>query len=191
MTTETVLPREIESATDHEESLWKGKPKLVPFVLSRYLTGLVLLLLVGAWLFTGRIVPTGYEKTAGLGLWLALFPLGIFFWTLIRRGVVCKQTRYTCSNNSITLKSGFRHLETRRIAFEEIEDVNVTVNNIEKMCGVGTISFYSGNTQLEEGNTIKIYDYWEAVPDPYKVFEKVKLLMLDATINHASPIDTP
>src|SRR5688572_27825453 len=144
---ERVLPREFGSATDSEKLLSQGRPKLIPFVLSRYLTGVVLLVLVGAWLFAGRIVPTGYEETAGLGLWLALFPLGLFFWKLIKRGVGCKQIRYTCSNNSITIRSGVGQSETRRIAFEEIEDVKVTVNVIEKFCGVGTISFYSGNTQ--------------------------------------------
>ena len=171
--------------------MWKGRPKLIPFVLSRYLTGLILLVLVAAWLFAGRIVPAGYDETPHLGLWLGLFPLGVFFWMLIKRGVLCKQTCYTCSNNSITIRSAVGRSTTRRIAFDEIADVKVTVNFVEKICGVGTISFYSGNTQSEEGNTIKVYDYWEAIPDPYKVFENVKLLMLDAVINHASPIGIP
>lgn len=191
MTTEIKLPREFESAADHEKSLWKGRPKLIPFVLSRYLAGLLLLVLAGAWLFSGRIVPTGYEETAGLGLWLGIVPLSIFFWTLIKRGLVCKRTLYTCSNNSITIRSGIGQSETRRIAFDEIEDVKVTVNAIEQIYGVGTISFFSGNTQMEEGTKIKLYDYWEAITNPNEVFENVKLLMLDATINHACAIATP
>ena len=194
LTTRTILPEEFESATNHQKLLWKGRPKLIPFVLSRYVTGLILLVLIGAWLFAGKIVQPDYDVTGGLGLWLGLFPLCIFLWILIKRGVLCKHTFYSCSKKSITIKSGTIQSECKRIAFDEIEDVKVTVNAIEKICGVGTISFYSGNTQLEEGNPIKVYDSWEAIPNPYEVFENIKLLMIDATVNHAfaaSPFGAP
>jgi hypothetical protein len=61
---------------------------------------------------------------------------------------------------------------SKTIDYDKISDIEVTVSLVEKMYNVGTIRFFSGRTQTDEGNTTsKLYDSWNAIENPYEVFQ--------------------
>ena len=47
------------------------------------------------------------------------------------------------------------------------------------MYNVGSIRFFSGRTQTDEGNTTKQFDCWFAIENPYEVFKLVKQTSVD------------
>ena len=52
---------------------------------------------------------------------------------------------------------------------------------------VGTIKFFSGRTQTDEGTTTKLYDKWEAISNPYEVFKNVKQVSVDIKTDYNYP----
>jgi hypothetical protein len=44
---------------------------------------------------------------------------------------------------------------------------------------VGTIRFYSGRTESEDGVITKLYDRWEAIFHPFEVFKQLKKVTVD------------
>lgn len=74
------------------------------------------------------------------------------------------------------MRSGFWGTDFRVIDYDRIQDMEVNVNPIENMLGVGTIKAFSGSLTSKGG---RIYDDFIAVPDPYGVFKKIKELTLD------------
>jgi hypothetical protein len=57
--------------------------------------------------------------------------------------------------------------------------MEVSVSFIEKIFNVGTIKFFSGKLEDNDGTTIKVYDRWEAIPNPYAIFKQVKQVTVD------------
>ena len=72
------------------------------------------------------------------------------------------------------MRSGFIGTDFKIIDFDKISDIEVTVSFVEKIYNVGTIKFFSGRTQTDDGNTSKLYDSWSAIENPYEVFKMVK-----------------
>lgn len=61
---------------------------------------------------------------------------------------------------------------------DKISDIEVTVNFVERAFNVGTIRFFSGRTETNDGVTSKLYDKWEAIANPYEVFKlEVKVIV--------------
>ena len=77
------------------------------------------------------------------------------------------------------MRTGFIGTDFKTIDYDKVSDIEVTVSFIERMYNVGTIRFFSGRTQNEEGNTTKLYDTWIAIENPYEVFKMLKQNAVD------------
>jgi len=84
-------------------------------------------------------------------------------------------------------RTGFIGTDFKTIDYDKISDIEVTVNLIERMYSVGTIRFFSGRTQINDGNTTNLYDSWNAIENPYEVFKMVKKTSVDIKTDFSYP----
>ena len=175
-TTDKELLPEFESIKDDkEEILWTGKPKFIPFIFTSVLGGIFTIGFAIVWLLTARGWGSNVDNNSPSFFWLLGFlPLVVAFFTFLKKIFSFSNTAYSYSDKRVMMRSGFIGTSFKTIDYDKISDIEVTVSAIEKMYNVGTIRFFSGRTQTDEGNTTKLYDSWSAIADPYEVFKKVK-----------------
>jgi hypothetical protein len=77
------------------------------------------------------------------------------------------------------MRTGFIGTDFKSIDYDKISDIEVTVNFVERAFNVGTIKFFSGRTETNDGTTKKLYDRWEAISTPYEIFKRVKQISVD------------
>jgi membrane protein YdbS with pleckstrin-like domain len=172
------IPPEFQAVRDHDEQiLWTGKPKIVPFLA----TGIPFLVIGFAW---GAFDYFGFIRNMNgipSGFAIPFFALHLFpFWgsilNMVRLFLVHGNTQYAFSNKRMMMRSGFWGTDFKAIDYDQISDIEVNVNPIEKMYQVGTVRAYSGRTTSKGG---RIYDKFIAVPDPYHVFKRLKEVSCD------------
>ena len=175
-TNDKILLPDFESVKDENEKiLWTGKPKFIPFIFTGILGGIFSIIFVAIWLFTTR----EWENTGAINspsyFWLfGLIPILVGLFTFLNKVFSFSNTSYSYSDKRIMMRSGFIGTDFKTIDYDKISDIEVTVNIIEKIYNVGTIKFFSGRTQTDEGNTTNLFDSWSAIENPYEVFKMVK-----------------
>ena len=178
MLTSENLPQMFHSVKDPNENfIWIGEPSFIPFVLSG-VPYLVLGLAWGAFAYFGFIRHMKIEQMATIIPFFALHLLPFYgsILNMFRLILVHKNTYYAITDKRIMMRSGFFGIDFKSIDFDKISDIEVNVNPVENMLGVGTIRFYSGRTTTK-GNTIT--DNFLAIPSPYEVYKKVKTVTVD------------
>lgn len=175
-TKEKELLHEFESIKDDkEEILWTGKPKFIPFILANFSGGVFIILFSFIWIIANRNWGTSNGNEAGSYFWLfGLLPLVFGLLAFLKRVFSFSNTFYSYSDKRVMMRSGFIGTDFKTIDYDKISDIEVTVSVLEKMYNVGTIKFFSGRTQTEEGTTTKLYDSWSAIENPYEIFKMVK-----------------
>ncbi|MBG8555552.1 PH domain-containing protein [Hymenobacter guriensis] len=187
---QNLLP-EFESVRgEKEQILWTGKPAFVPFVLGGLLAGLPGIGFGLTWLLASEAFTA--DKTSVVWNWgffwlIGLLPLGQGIWAFLSRFLSYSNTVYAYSNRRIIIRTGFFGTHFKSIDFDKISDTEVTVNAIERLYNVGSIRFFSGRTESDEGNVSKLYDYWNAISLPYEVFRRVKEVILDIKTDYTYP----
>lgn len=175
-----LLP-EFDSVKDNDEDiLWTGKPIFIPYIFSGLGAGLFTIAFGIIWL----LVSINFKNTDGTEtspfFWLfGLIPLLQGLYVFGNRLFSFSNTAYGYSNKRVMMRTGFIGTDFKTIDYDKISDIEVTVNVIERMFNVGTIRFFSGRTQTDEGNTTKLYDTWSAIETPYEVFKMVKQTSVD------------
>lgn len=170
-----LLPEFESIKDDKEEILWTGKPKFIPFIFTGLLGGLAMLAFSVIWLLTARNWGTNSENNTSSYFWLfGLIPLIVGAFTFLKKIFSFPNTVYSYSDKRVMMRTGFIGTDFKIIDYDKISDIEVTVSVVEKMYNVGTIRFFSGRTQTDEGKTTKLYDCWSAIENPYEVFKMVK-----------------
>jgi hypothetical protein len=170
-----LLPEFESIKDDKEEILWTGKPKFIPFIFTGLLGGLAMLAFSVIWLLTARNWGTNSDNNTSSYFWLfGLIPLIVGAFTFLKKIFSFPNTIYSYSDKRVMMRTGFIGTDFKIIDYDKISDIEVTVSVVEKMYNVGTIRFFSGRTQTDEGKTTKLYDCWSAIENPYEVFKMVK-----------------
>ncbi len=178
MRTDSKLPPQFESIKDQdEEILWVGRPNFTAFV-TRGIPFLVLGLFWGAIDYFGFIQNMPDQMS---GFTIPFFALHLFpFWgsilNMFRLVLVHGNTCYAFSNKRLMMRSGFWGTDFKVIDYDRISDIEVNVNPIENLLGVGTIQAFSGRVSNKGG---RIYDKFIGINDPYRVFKQIKEISLD------------
>src|SRR6185295_16068119 len=120
-------------------------------------------------------------------LLFAALPVCFFLLEFLRKLFSYSNTRYAYTNKRVMMRTGFIGTDFKSIDYDKISDIEVTVNFVERAFNVGTIKFFSGRTETNEGNTTKLYDRWEAIPNPYEVFKRVKQVSVDIKTDYNYP----
>lgn len=174
------LPQDFHVIKDNDENfIWVGEPMFFPFICSG-IPFLIFGLLWGAFDFgflkiatikngppSGMILP--FLAIHSLPFWLGIF-------NMLRLLLVHKNTFYTITNKRVMMRSGFWGIDFNAIDYDKITDVQVNVNPLENILGVGTIRISSGKVN-DKGAAIT--DNFIAVQNPYEVFKKIKTVMVD------------
>ena len=168
-----------ESVLDRDEKvLWIERPRFVPFLAASFgFLGLVIIVIVAIRIFISRSGQLENNSTQGWGLWIELAVISFFACGFVKRLLSFRNISYAYSNRRVMIRSGITGSNFKVIEFDKIIEVEVTMNFMERYHKVGTVKFFSGNTETDEGNTSKVYDSWEAIPDPHTVFKQVKEAM--------------
>ncbi len=175
-----LLPEFDTIKDDDEEILWVGKPILTPYLLSRLGGGLVSITFGIIWILTSKF--GNYEEGSEPNQWFWLFGLLAILqgaYVFFNKLPSYPNTAYAYSNKRVMTRTGFIGTDFKTIDYDKISDIEVNVSVIERIFNVGTVRFYSGRTQIDEGNTTKLYDKWISIKDPYGVFKLVKQTSVD------------
>lgn len=178
MTTDFRLSPQFEAVKDSdEEILWTGKPNFTAFIV-RGIPFLCIGLIWGAFDYFFFIRNMGAEMA---GFAVPFFALHLFpFWgsilNMIRLFLVHGNTCYAFSNKRIMMRSGFWGTDFKIIDYDKISDLEVNVNPIENMLGVGTIQAFSGRVTDKGG---RIYDKFIGIKKPYEIFKRLKEVSVD------------
>jgi len=178
MLTDMNMPPQFEAVRDNdEEILWVGTPNFTAFII-RGIPFLVFGLIWGAIDYFGFIRHMGGEMA---GFTIPFFALHLFpFWggilNMARLYLVHGNTAYAFSNKRLMMRSGFWGTDFKVIDYDRISDIEVNVNPIENLLGVGTIQAFSGRTNNKGG---RIYDRFVGISEPYAVFKRIKEVSVD------------
>ncbi len=173
---EPLLSSEFDQIKDKDERiLWTERPKFVPYMFTG--TGPAFMLIVFSVVWVIIALNFKQEEGSSTNNWLFLFSIipllqGIYIFG--KKLFSHSKTVYAFSNKRIMIRSGIVSSSFKVVNYDKIVDMEVTVNMIEKMYKVGSIRFFSGQTKTNDGSTHKLYDRWEAIPEPYEIFKKVK-----------------
>jgi len=179
------LPPEFGAVKDRDEEIfWVGKPNFTAFII-RGIPFLVLGLIWGSIDYFGFIrnskIPLGF----GIPFFaLHLFPLWGSLLNMIRLFLVHGNTCYAFSNKRMMMRSGFWGTDFKAIDYDKISDIEVNVNPVENMLGVGTIQAFSGRVSDKGG---RIYDQFIGIEKPYEVFKRIKEVSLDVKTDISYP----
>lgn len=177
MLTDFRLPQQFEAVRDKdEEILWVGRPAFLPFMLSG-IPFLLFGLLWGAFDYFGfiRHMPKEMSGFTIPFFLLHLFPFYGSILNMFRLALVHHNTFYAITNKRLMLRSGFFGIDFKVIDYDKISDLQVTVNPLENLLGVGTIKAFSGRMNQ---NTA-LYDKMIGIRQPYDVFRRIKEVSVD------------
>jgi hypothetical protein len=184
MTTSGNLPPKFQGILDdNEKVLWIGGPKFLPFIL----TGVPFLIVGLIWGcidyfgFIQHMFKPGTDFGPGLGFIIPFFALHLFpFWgsilNMVRLGLIHGNTFYASTNKRLLLRTGFWGTDFKSVDYDKIQDLQVSVNPIENLLGVGTVRAFSGATS---NRGVQIYDAFRAVENPYEVYRQIKQVSVD------------
>lgn len=181
-----LLPEFDSVKDDDEEILLQGKPKFFPYLTTGIGAGIGAFIFVGIYYLITRNIKNE-DGSTGFQLWFAGIPVIFFLLEFFRKMFSYSNTSYGYTNKRIMMRTGFIGTDFKSIDYDKISDIEVTVNFIERAFNVGTINFFSGRAQTDEGRTTKLYDKWEAIETPYEVFKKVKQVTVDVKTDFTYP----
>jgi hypothetical protein len=182
MLTPDKLPQQFRVVKDADENfIWAGEPMFLPFLCTG-IPFLIFGLLWGALDYFGFIQHIGKIKNGPPPGFLIpffalhLLPLWISIINIFRLILVHKNTFYSITNKRVMMRSGFWGIDFNAIDYDKISDIQVTVNPLENILGVGTIRISAGKVN-SKGSSLT--DDFIGVQNPYEVFKKIKTVMID------------
>ena len=182
-----LLPEFESVKDDNEEILWTEKPKFIPYAITGLGLGVGALIFVGIYYAMTANVKNEDGSVGNFNWLFAALPIGFFLWEFFRKIFSYNNTRYAYTNKRVMMRTGFIGTDFKSIDYDKISDIEVTVNFVERAFNVGTIKFFSGRTETDDGKTTKLYDRWEAIPNPYDVFKRVKQISVDIKTDYNYP----
>lgn len=176
MVSNPYLPDVFQAIRDKDEKLlWVGKPARVPFIVSGF-PFLFFGLCWGAFDYFGFIRHMGGKGGIPLGFAIPFFALHLIpFWAsvlnMLRLVLVAGNTYYGVTPKRIMTRSGFWGTDFTTVDFDQISNLDVNVNPIENLYGVGSIRAWP-KVILASRNTVMAR--LVGVRNPYDVFKLLK-----------------
>lgn len=185
---DAAIPRAFDAVKDSdEEILWVGRPAFLPFLV-RGVPFLAIGLLWGAIDYFGFIRGMSSEmKGFAIPFFaLHLFPFYMSILNMVRLFLVHGNTCYAFTNKRLMLRTGFWGTDFRGVDYDKIEDLEVNVNPVENVFGVGTVLAYSGRTNAK-GREVR--EGFIAISNPYDVYRRIKEVCVDIKTDWNYPND--
>lgn len=174
---------------DHDEQIvWTGKPKAIPFVfqgVSLLIVGIFWFILVGVMMPTvsdGFFAESGsFEVNAFIIIpnLIRFFPLVIGIGRMTYLIFALKKTKYAITSKRLLFRSGIIGIDYKIVDYDQIKNMEVNVNPLEKMMQVGSIRVFSGEMITTNQTTRSVPTTMVAIPNPYEVFKLLKKTTVD------------
>jgi hypothetical protein len=177
MRSEPYLPEAFQAIRDKDEKiLWAGKPARLPFIISG-LPFLFFGLCWGAFDYFGFIRHMGGKSGIPLGFAIQFFALHLIpFWAsilnIVRLLLVVGNTYYAVTPKRLLMRTGFWGTDFMTVDYDQIANLEVSVNPIENVYGVGSIRFFP--KMLVTGSRTTIMARFVGITNPYDVFKLIK-----------------
>ncbi len=173
-----LLPEFDSIKDDDEKILWTDKPKFIPYAITALGLGFGVLIFVSFYYAMAKNINEG-GAAGNFSIWFVALPVALFLFSFLIKIFSYSNTSYAFTNKRVMVRSGFIGTDFKIIDYDKISDIEVSVNFIERAFNVGTIKFYSGRTESNDGITTKLYDRWESISNPYEVFKQLKKVSVD------------
>jgi hypothetical protein len=176
MVSDPYLPDVFQAIRDKDEKLlWVGKPARVPFIVSG-IPFLFFGLCWGAFDYFGFIRHMGGKSGIPFGFAIPFFAVHLIpFWAsvlnMLRLVLVAGNTYYAVTPKRMMTRSGFWGTDFTTVDFDQISNLDVNVNPVENLYGVGSIRAYP-KVMLTTRNAVMVR--FVAVRNPYDVFKLMK-----------------
>lgn len=174
-----LLPEFDSVKDDDEDILWTGKPKFIPYAVTALGLGIGVFIFVGVYYTMTKNIRNEDGTTGNFSIWFVAIPIAIFLLSFLSKIFSYSNTSYAFTNKRVMVRTGFIGTDFKIIDYDKISDIQVTVNFVERAFNVGTVRFFSGRTESNDGITSKFYDRWEAIDNPYEVFKQLKKVSVD------------
>lgn len=164
---------------DDEEILWIDKPKFIPYAITGIEAVIGIVVFVAVSYGITKAAKSDDENFNRFSLWVLGLPVALILWQFLSKIFAFSNTSYAYSTKRAMIRSGFIGKNFKSVDYDKISDIEVTVNIVERIFKVGTVRFFSGRTEINDGITSKLYDRWEAISNPYEVFKQLKKVTVD------------
>jgi membrane protein YdbS with pleckstrin-like domain len=172
---------------DKDETIrWFGTPNFtaymcggLPFLAIGLLWGLFDLFFILMTFFGKHGFPqVGAIETAFFAVFFTvhLCPFWGSILYMIWRSYVPRNTFYAFSDKRVIIRSGVFGVDYQIFEFDKIRDIQVKVGPIEKMCGVGSIMFNTGDSPSFFFPFIRKVQRFAGIENQYDVFRHIKEL---------------
>ena len=151
-----------------EEIIWRGKPKMSAFILSKFFSALpVVLLFIAFDSFLVYTILSGYKQYEqeipiyviliifAVGFTIHLFPAWRWLWNVITARKIYKNTEYCITDRKVIIQVALIIRRYEIIHFYDVSWINSKINFFEKKLGIGNVRIYvSRRDALCELNSI-------------------------------------
>lgn len=192
MTTNKNLPPKFEGVRDNDEEIfWSGRPNFTVFLLTGipfFIFGLIWL--IGGYFFSiqGKLSNDDlFGIVFYLTFFLPPFCFGVFYMIYLVL-LVYNNVFYAITNKRLMIRSGIFGTDFKAIDYDKISDIEVNVNPIENLLGVGSIQLFTYRIKNDKYDTFTFI----GIKNPYKIFKKIKEISTNIKIdwnypNHIRP----
>ncbi|AXY78314.1 PH domain-containing protein [Paraflavitalea soli] len=160
-----------------EKILWIEKPLKLPYLAAGFGVFFICFFLLGGFL----LYHNASQQAPVLGVYLMGVAVMVFStFEFIQRRLYVRHICYAYTNKRILMRHGFRGKKIKVIEFENVVEITVDINSIERYYGAGSIKLFTGEISYSDAGTPeKMYVDLEAIIDPYVVFHNLKNVMSD------------
>ena len=160
----------IEDILDPNEQLyWAGKPSKTPFIIKNSTFG-VLLLAIGIFAFKINTEDIWRWTSGGFCVLSGTFHIG-------KNLLASRNTLYALTEKRAIIWTRHTGFHLKIIELDKIIDLEIKSNFFESKLNVGTIKFFTGEVDVTDRSPEKVYDEWQCINEPYKVFKEFKAAM--------------
>ena len=176
----TILDKDLllkfDPIRDEDEKIsWVEQPKFLPFILAKSENFLFPTVGGAIWVYFAFKGTNEDGENVGSFIWIVgaiILAQGVFAFS--KRLFSYSNTAYAYSDRRIMIRTGFISADFITIDYDKILEMQVNVNLIEKIYHVGTVKFFNGKTESDEGYVSKVYEYWHGISNPHHIFKLVK-----------------
>ncbi len=177
----------------NERIIWSDKPNLVvhlasgiPFLIIGILWGIMDMFFISGFMFGGG---GGIFNFLTIFMLLHMMPLWLGLGNMIRLILVYRNTFFCYTNKRVIIRTGFLGVDYKIKDFYNIGNIEVNINPIENMMGVGTLRIDEEIVRTSNNNSRRVGDRLYGIQRPYEVFKALKEIVLDIKTDINYPND--
>lgn len=158
--------------------LWEQRPKFITFILNRSFIMILFFMLSLVFYFSSQYLKAinklnGEPYSKEYMIWVAVIILANPFYKLLSYN----KTKFYYTDKRIIIQEGIMGGNIKSIFLEKIISLELKANPFERFFNVGGITFFSGETKMDDGQEKKVYDNLDSIVDYEEVYKELTKLI--------------